>query len=597
MAIAAQAPDILGERQSGQDVRTQNVMACQAVANIVKSSLGPVGLDKMLVDDIGDVTITNDGATILKMLEVEHPAAKVLVELAELQDREVGDGTTSVVIVAAEFLKRANDLVRNKIHPTSIISGFRLAMREACKYVEEKLAVKVEKLGKDSLVNCAKTSMSSKLIAGDSDFFANLVVEAVLAVKMTNARGEVRYPIKGINVLKAHGKSARDSYLLNGYALNTGRAAQGMPLRVSPAKIACLDFNLQKTKMQLGVQVLVTDPRELEKIRQREADMTKERIEKLLKAGANVVLTTKGIDDMALKARAIAVRRVRKEDMRHVAKATGATMVSTFADMEGEETFDSSLLGFADEVVEERIADDDVVMIKGTKSTSAVSMILRGANDYMLDEMERALHDAFSIVKRTLESNTVVAGGGAVEAALSVYLEYLATTLGSREQLAIAEFAEALLIIPKVLAVNAAKDATELVAKLRAYHHTAQTKADKKHFSNMGLDLLNGTVRNNLEAGVIEPAMSKVKIIQFPNVHPLAIDLAQKMLTFDPKQRITVEEALAHPYLTALHDISDEPVCMIPFSFDFEQHALTMAQMKELVYEEALAFNPDYSLQ
>lgn len=541
MAIAAQAPDILGERQSGQDVRTQNVMACQAVANIVKSSLGPVGLDKMLVDDIGDVTITNDGATILKMLEVEHPAAKVLVELAELQDREVGDGTTSVVIVAAEFLKRANDLVRNKIHPTSIISGFRLAMREACKYVEEKLAVKVEKLGKDSLVNCAKTSMSSKLIAGDSDFFANLVVEAVLAVKMTNARGEVRYPIKGINVLKAHGKSARDSYLLNGYALNTGRAAQGMPLKVSPAKIACLDFNLQKTKMQLGVQVLVTDPRELEKIRQREADMTKERIEKLLKAGANVVLTTKGIDDMALKyfveAGAIAVRRVRKEDMRHVAKATGATMVSTFADMEGEETFDSSLLGFADEVVEERIADDDVVMIKGTKSTSAVSMILRGANDYMLDEMERALNDALSIVKRTLESNTVVAGGGAVEAALSVYLEYLATTLGSREQLAIAEFAEALLIIPKVLAVNAAKDATELVAKLRAYHHTAQTKADKKHFSNMGLDLLNGTVRNNLEAGVIEPAMSKVKIIQF------ATEAAITILRIDDMIKLMKDES------------------------------------------------------
>ncbi|KAI4382097.1 hypothetical protein MLD38_008102 [Melastoma candidum] len=537
----APTPDILGERQSGQDVRTQNVMACQAVANIVKSSLGPVGLDKMLVDDIGDVTITNDGATILKMLEVEHPAAKVLVELAELQDKEVGDGTTSVVIVAAEFLKRANDLVRNKIHPTSIISGYRLAMREACKYVEEKLAVKVDKLGKESLVNCAKTSMSSKLIAGDSDFFANLVVDAVQAVKMTNARGEVKYPIKGINILKAHGKSAKDSYLLNGYALNTGRAAQGMPIRVAPAKIACLDFNLQKTKMQMGIQVVVTDPRELEKIRQREADMTKERIEKLLKAGANVILTTKGIDDMALKyfveAGAIAVRRVRKEDMRHVAKATGATMVSTFADMEGEETFDASLLGFADEVVEERIADDDVVMIKGTKTSSAVSLILRGANDYMLDEMERALHDALSIVKRTLESNTVVAGGGAVEAALSVYLEYLATTLGSREQLAIAEFAESLLIIPKVLSVNAAKDATELVAKLRAYHHTAQTKADKKHLSSMGLDLSKGAVRNNLEAGVIEPAMSKVKIIQF------ATEAAITILRIDDMIKLAKDES------------------------------------------------------
>ncbi|KAL0425801.1 UNVERIFIED_CONTAM: T-complex protein 1 subunit alpha [Sesamum radiatum] len=524
MAFTSQTPDISGERQSGQDVRTQNVMACQAVANIVKSSLGPVGLDKMLVDDIGDVTITNDGATILKMLEVEHPAAKVLVELAELQDREVGDGTTSVVIIAAELLKRANDLVRNKIHPTSIISGYRLAMREACKYVDEKLAVKVEKLGKDSLINCAKTSMSSKLIGGDSDFFANL----------------------GINILKAHGKSARDSYLLKGYALNTGRAAQGMPLRVAPARIACLDFNLQKTKMQMGVQVLVSDPRELEKIRQREADMTKERIEKLLKAGANVVLTTKGIDDMALKASfllsyfveagAIAVRRVRKEDLRHVAKATGATAVSTFADMEGEETFDSSLLGYADEVVEERIADDDVIMIKGTKTTSAVSLILRGANDFMLDEMDRALHDALSIVKRTLESNTVVAGGGAVEAALSVYLENLATTLGSREQLAIAEFAESLLIIPKVLAVNAAKDATELVAKLRAYHHTAQTKADKKHLSSMGLDLVKGIVRNNLEAGVIEPAMSKVKIIQF------ATEAAITILRIDDMIKLVKDE-------------------------------------------------------
>ncbi|KAG6434476.1 hypothetical protein SASPL_106113 [Salvia splendens] len=674
MAFAANTPDISGERQYGQDVRAQNVMACQAVSNIVKSSLGPVGLDKMLVDDIGDVTITNDGATILKMLEVEHPAAKVLVELAELQDREVGDGTTSVVIVAAELLKKANDLVRNKIHPTSIISGYRLSMREACKYVDEKLAVKVEKLGKDSLVNSAKTCMSSKLIGGDSDFFANLVVEAVQAVKMTNARGEVKYPIKGINILKAHGKSARDSYLLKGYALNTGRAAQGMPLRVSPARIACLDFNLQKAKMQMGVQVLVTDPRELEKIRQREADMTKERIQKLILAGANVILTTKGIDDMALKyfveAGAIAVRRVRKEDLRHVAKATGASAVetkwrsqemadrikalstklddfiwefraslasqlmtfpqfdgsevlvwlaranqyfllnktpsdrrvdfampaidgpakpwkqllvhrcpslswdrfvqellkrfgdtipsesrvtsnsskynsddivtvhvSTFADMEGEETFDSSLLGYADEVVEERIADDDVIMIKGTKTSSAVSLILRGANDYMLDEMDRALHDAICIVKRTLESNTVVAGGGAVEAALSVYLENLATTLGSREQLAIAEFAEALLIIPKVLAVNAAKDATDLVAKLRAYHHTAQTKADKKHLSSMGLDLINGTVRNNLEAGVIEPALSKVKIIQF------ATEAAITILRVDDMIRLVKDES------------------------------------------------------
>ncbi|GMP42807.1 hypothetical protein CsSME_00012417 [Camellia sinensis var. sinensis] len=198
-----------------------------------------------------------------------------------------------------------------------------------------------------------------------------------------------------------------------------------------------------------------------------------------------VILFTLQLFQCFVEAGAIAVRRVRKVDIRQVAKATGATVVSSFADMEGEETFDSSLLGHADEVVEECIADDDVIMIKGTKNSSAVSLILRGANDYMLDEMERALHDSLCIIKRTLESNTVVAGGGAVEAALSVYLEYLATTLGSREQLAIAEFAESLLIIPKILAVNAAKDATELVAKLRVYHHTAQTKPDKKHLSSL----------------------------------------------------------------------------------------------------------------
>ncbi|PHT95409.1 T-complex protein 1 subunit alpha [Capsicum annuum] len=543
MAYSAQTLDISGDRQSGQDVRTQNVTACQAVANIVKSSLGPVGLDKfpfcsasalvesvesiytkMLVDDIGDVTITNDGATILRMLEVEHPAAKVLVELAELQDREVGDGTTSVVIIAAELLKGANELVRHKIHPTSIISGYRLAMREACKYVEEKLAVKVDKLGKDSLINCAKTSMSSKLIADDSDFFANMVVEAVQAVKMTNVRGEIKYPIKGINLLKAHGKSAKDSYLMKGYALNTGRAAQGMPMSVAPARIACLDFNLQKTKMQMGVQVLVTDPRELERIRQRTSWLDQ-----------SSMLSFK--PDYFVEAGAIAVRRVRKEDLRHVAKATGATVVSTFADMEGEETFEPSFLGHADEVVEERVADDDVIMVKGTKTTSSVSIILRGANDFMLDEMERALHDALCIVKRTLESTTVVAGGGAVEAALCVYLEYLATTLGSREQLAIAQFAESLLVIPKVLANNAAKDSSDLVSKLRSCHYLAQTKADKKHLSSMGLDLAKGAVRNNLEAGVIEPAMSKVKIIQF------ATEAAITILRIDDMIRLVKDES------------------------------------------------------
>ncbi|KAL6780796.1 CCT1 [Auxenochlorella protothecoides x Auxenochlorella symbiontica] len=530
---------INGDRTSGQDVRTQNTTAVLAVANILKSSLGPVGLDKMLVDDIGDVTISNDGATILKLLEVEHPAAKILVDLADLQDQEVGDGTTSVVIFASELLKRGNDLVRSKIHPTSILSGFRLAMREACKYVEENLAISTDTLGKDTLLNAARTAMSSKIVGSEADFFGNIVVEAVTSVKTTSEQGKTKYPVSAINILKAHGKSLKDSQLLDGYALNLGRAAQGMPKRVEGARIACLDMNLQKARMHMGVQVLVSDPAELEKIRERESDITRERIQKIIDAGANVILTTKGIDDMSLKyfveAGAIACRRVPKEDLKRVARATGASIVMTLADMEGQESFDAANLGSAEEVAEETVSDNDVIMVRRPRNTRAVTVLLRGANDYLLDEVDRSLHDAFCIVKRVLESGRVVPGGGAVEAALNVYLENFATTLGSREQLAIAEFADALLIIPKTLAVNAAKDATELVAKLRAYHFTAQTKPDKKHLAKFGLDLIEGTVRDNVDAGVLEPALSKLKIIQF------ATEAAITILRIDDLIRLAPE--------------------------------------------------------
>ena len=605
-------------------------MAVQAVANIVKTSLGPVGLDKMLVDDIGDVTITNDGATILKLLEVEHPAAKVrdrdrknvlarsgnergvgvfsppstnfsrndqrnapsptrttfavgpkthdapsrvsygrrvcrarpvnsprvrlfpprrkrlgkklqiLVELADLQDREVGDGTTSVVILAGELLRRANDLVRNKIHPTSIIGGYRRAMRESVKFLESTLATDIATLGTETILNCAKTSMSSKIVGADADFFGKMVVDAVMAVKTYNDYGDPRYPIKSINVLKAHGKSVKESRVIDGYALNLGRAAQGMVKSVKNAKVACIDFNLQKTKMQMGVQVLVTDPRELERIRQEELDITARRVKMMIDAGANVILCSKGIDDMALKyfveAGAIACRRVPKDDLRRVAKATGAQILLTLADMEGSETFDPASLGTCGEVCEDRVSDDDMIVLKDCANTQACTLLIRGANDYMLDEVDRSLHDALCIVKRALESEKVVAGGGAVEAALSVYLETLATTLGSREQLAIAEFAEALLVIPKVLSVNAAKDSTELVAKLRAYHHAAQTKPEKKHLAGYGLDLVKGELKDNLNEGVLEPLLSKVKSIQFATEAAITILRIDDLIKLHPEE-------------------------------------------------------------
>jgi T-complex protein 1 subunit alpha len=366
---------------------SEKVIAAASIANIVKSSLGPVGLDKMLVDDIGDVTISNDGATILKMLEVQHPAGKVLVELAQQQDKEVGDGTTSVVIVAAELLKRANELVKNKIHPTTIITGYRLACKEAVKFITDEMSVVVDSLGRNCLLNVAKTSMSSKIIGSDDEFFSEMVVDAMMAVKTSTPKGEPKYPVQSVNILKAHGKGVKESLLIKGYALNCTVAAQSIRKRVVGAKIACLDINLQKARMHLGVNVVIDDPDKLEDIRRREIEITTERIKKILDAGANVVFTTKGIDDLCLKcfveADAMAVRRCKPDDLKRIAKATGATFISTLANLEGEETFEASYLGYAEEVVQERISDDDCILVKGTKVQSSASIILRGANDYM----------------------------------------------------------------------------------------------------------------------------------------------------------------------------------------------------------------------
>ena len=534
---------IQGERETGMDVREGNVMAVQSIANVVKSSLGPQGLDKMLVDETGEVVITNDGATILKLLSIEHPAAKILGDLAQIQDKEVGDGTTSVVILSAELLRRATQLIKNKVHPTTVISGYRTALKEAIKHIKEDLIIQIDTNDTELLRKVAETSLSSKLIGPESKFFSEIIVNAMLNVK-TTVGNTTKYPVRNINIIKTHGKSVTESRLIDGYALETARGGMGMPLTVKNAKIALLDMNLAKFRLPAGVSVLVQNPEELENIRQRELDVTKERCKKIIEAGANVIVCSKGIDDLALKyfveANCIAVRRCEKSDMKRLAAATGAKILITFDDENGEEIFNKECLGEAEEVSEEAINDYNYVFFKKCKKQAAQTILLRGANYLMLDETERSVHDALCAVKRVLESNKLVVGGGCVEVSTSLYLENFARSLGSREQMAINEFAESLNVIPKQLAINAAKDSTDLLTKLRYVHERylkqKEHTEDTKKLKNTGLDLLTGKIRNNYKAGVFEPAISKVKSLKFATEAAITILRIDDLIRIEPEK-------------------------------------------------------------
>ena len=534
---------IQGERETGLDVREGNVMAVQSIANVVKSSLGPQGLDKMLVDETGEVVITNDGATILKLLSIEHPAAKILGDLAQIQDKEVGDGTTSVVILSAELLRRATQLIKNKVHPTTVISGYRTALKEAIKHIKEDLIIQIDTSDTELLKKVAETSLSSKLIGPESKFFSDIIVKAMLNVKTTVGNTN-KYPVRNINIIKTHGKSITESRLIDGYALESSRGGMGMPLTVKNAKIALLDMNLAKFRLPAGVSVLVQNPDELENIRQRELDVTKERCKKIIDAGANVIVCSKGIDDLALKyfveAKCIAVRRCEKSDMKRLATATGAKIMITFDDENGEEIFNKDCLGEAEEVSEEAINDYNYVFFKKCKKQSAQTILLRGANYLMLDETERSVHDALCAVKRVLESNKLVVGGGCVEVSTSLHLENFARSLGSREQMAINEFAESLNVIPKQLAINAAKDATDLLTKLRYVHERYQRQKehndDTKKLKHTGLDLFSGKIRNNYKAGVFEPAISKVKSLKFATEAAITILRIDDLIRIEPEK-------------------------------------------------------------
>merc|ERR1711935_465111 len=349
-----------------------------------------------------------------------------------------------------------------------------------------------------------------------------------------------RYPIKGIGILKKQGKGVKDSFLVNGFGLNCVRACEGMPKIVKGAKIALLDYNLNKYRAPMGVEVIIKDPAELEAVKLREAEITKKRINLIIEKGVNVILTTKGIDDYSLKflveAGGMGVRRCLKADLKRIAKASGGRLVESLATLEGEEEYDADCIGYAEEVAQERVADDEMLYIRGTKARQSGSIVLRGPSCYYLDEAHRTITDCLNAVKRVLESGSVVPGGGCVEAAVSIYLENFANTLGSREQLAIAEFSQALLVIPKVLAMNAAQDSIELTAKLCAIHNQSQQDPEKRGLQTRGLDLIQGKIRDNLAHGVVEPAMSKIKQLQF------ATEAAVTILRIDDSVKLAPEQ-------------------------------------------------------
>lgn len=532
---------INGTRESGQDVRNANVTAVLTLANVLKSSLGPMGLDKMIVDDMGEVTITNDGSTILNKLETNHPAAKVLVDLSSLQDQEVGDGTTSVVLVAAELLKKANELVfKDMIHPTNVITGYKIAMKECVKFIKEKMGNKTDELGDKMLKQIATTTLSSKFVGADNDFFSQMVVDAVMSVKIRNVQGKMKYPINQVSILRSHGRSSHESMLIeNGYALQLARVAQGCPTRVDNAKIALLDFDLKKYVLR-SAEILVEDPSELERIRQKEMDITKDRISKILNSGANVIMTTKGMDDMSIKylveKGVLGIRRVDKPDMKRIARVTGAQIQLTMCNLEGEESFDSSYLGSCKIVEESRVGDNDFIFIRGASESRASTILLRGANEYMLEETERSIHDALMAVSKTAESSSVVPGAGACETALSLHLEDYARTLESKEQLVVAAYAEALLVIPTTLALNAALDAIDLTSKLRVVQHKARVDKDKSDYKYYGLDLLNNDIVNCLEVGVLEPMISKLKSLKFATEAAITIIRIDDFIQLDPEE-------------------------------------------------------------
>jgi len=491
------------QRYIGRDAQRMNIMAARVIAEAVRTTLGPRGMDKMLVDNLGDVTITNDGVTILDEMDVEHPAAKMMVEASKTQENEVGDGTTTVVILAGELLKRAEELLDQNFHPSVIISGYRKAAEYACK-VLEKIAKPVTKDDDETLKKIALTALSSKGTEAKGEKLADLCVKAVKQI-VEEANGKIEADIDNIKVEKKTGGSSADSQLITGIILDKEVVHPGMPKRIEKAKIALLNLALEVKETETDAKINITSPEQLKSFMEEERRMLKDMVDKIKSVGANVVFCQKGIDDVAqhylAKAKILAVRRVKESDMEKLARATGGKIVTNIKDLTPAD------LGEAELVEERKIAGEDMVFIEGCKNPRSVSILVRGGTEHVVDEIERAVHDALSVISASIEDGKIVGGGGAPEVEVAKELRKFADTVGGREAIAINAFADSLEIVPKTLAENAGMDPIDILVKLRAAH-------EKPNGEVMGLNVFTGEIVDTVKAGIIEPIRVKVQAIK-----------------------------------------------------------------------------------
>jgi thermosome len=506
MTSSGQPVLILKEGSSqnrGREAQRNNIAAAKLISEIVKSSIGPRGMDKMLVDSLGDVTITNDGATMLKEIDVQHPAAKMLVEVSKTTDNEVGDGTTSAVVLAGALLEKAEELLDKDVHPTVIVDGYSKAARKAMEALDD-IAEKVSPDNRDWLVKVARTSMQTKLVFKEADQLAEMVVDAMLAVAEKVDRG-FRVDIDNVKVEKKPGGSLKDTKLIQGIVLDKEVVHSGMPKVVEKAKIALLSAPFEIEKTEFDAKLNINDPSMMKKFLDEETKMLKGMVDKIVEVGATVVVCQKGIDDIAqhylAKAGILAVRRAKESDMTKLAKATGARVVNNFEDLSPSD------LGYAAHVEERKVEEDKWVFVEGCKNPKAVTILIRGGTQRIVDEGERSLHDALMVTKDVIEKPAVVAGGGAAEAEAASQVLKWADKLSGREQLAAQKFAEALESIPIALALNAGMDPIDAQVEFRAKHATENGKW-------YGIEAADGKVKDMYQRQVFEPLAVKIQIIR-----------------------------------------------------------------------------------